>query len=419
MTGGVPDYHDPYTDAQRLLSSPKRRDREKGEHMLRLLESQANRQRGEQEFSERQADRRSVEEGRRADAQQKQEQTALYREQLTADRESRGEDRRAAMLNQILADPTADPAVKQAVQNHLLSQAGVSATLPADPKMVALARSKGLPEPQGTTVGAQPQPQATGNVVESNLDNFNRDFNYPRLPNTPEQRTLGAAPLAGSRFLGVDNQNHAGYQTPSGGFIGVNAPRNAEGNETADARVVGLRENLFGKEGTAPIMQANAGDQVAFRGHGGGSSFEEPGTGVAAARQYGQGVSTGQGETSPNLASINEKAGQAAKSIRNYTDPFTMAKNAVGGLFGGGQGGVNQLVSKPLENTFATGQPSAAPTPQGTPATGPITKAVEFAQLPVQPGPTPAGTPPAVPPINQPRRPSPEEERRMQLVGGY
>lgn len=392
LTGGVPDYHDPYQDAQRLLSSPRRRDREKGEHMLRLLESQQNRQLREDQFNQTNQAREDARSESAAQRGIQQEQLNTYREGLLAEKERSNQAQQVETLRFLLTDPTTPEPIKQAIQQRMLAGAGVQATIPPDPKMVALAKSRGLPEPQGTTIGG---PASTGSAPGTS----------PAATATanvaPEERfvPLGANPLEGSRI--VNDGGSVGIRTPSGGFAG------------------GVTEKQIAAHPDwvrpgSPVMAANAGGQEGFRGKGAGSSWSpnDLASNVAAGQKYGEGVSTGQlpSETtpaagfagskvpiSPELANLNQKAGEVGQSM----EPLTMAKNAlgaVGSLFSGGQGGASQIVG------------GATPAP-GTEFQGPVTGALEFANAPLAPTPNPAGTPPAVP--------RPEEERKRLMAAQY
>lgn len=386
MTEGIPDYHDPNDEARRLLGSRKRSDREKGKELLQLMEQQQNRQMHDREFNERQADTRARNLDRQSEAKNKQDQLSLYREQLTEARTNREGDTRAAHLNTLLADPDTKPEIKQAIRNHLLERSGVSGTLPVDPAKVALVRSKNaelqkqgkplIPEPQGEPFGTRgggsetttsaPRVGPTG-AQDQGLGFASNGF--PVLPNTPEPRfvPLGHNPLEGSTREDLGN-GRTQTTFPSGGTATVNSP-------TQDRSVAGASPDGF-----------NIGDLTSK------PAPQQPTT------------PTPPTPPTPNVAGeAFKRTNQKLGDIGQFLEPLTIAKNAIGGLFSGGQG-ANELVNQP------TNQPTPNPTPApGTQFQGPVTATAGFLGQPNAPTPPPANTPPAIPPVN---KPTPEEERR-------
>lgn len=301
--------HDPnYLRAMLAHNNP--RIRAQAEAALQQLQAQEVHQQQLHEFQQRERDRNLAHEEnlglRESESANRNTQRDMQREGITADREAKGEDRRSAMLHTILSDPTANPAIKEAIQNHLLKQAGVQATLPVDPKVAALARSKGLPEPTPQTIGGgapietnltrtttpvdnRPyvSPQEA-NRLQGSPDQMEHAFamkrmletgqargdertGYPELPNTPEQRFVGLGhdPLEGSRV--VQQSGQYGLATPSGGFAG-GLPTSERGMEHLAGRIA--PRELVSPSG--PAMTANQGSEPAFRGHGAGSSWEGP-----------------------------------------------------------------------------------------------------------------------------------------------
>jgi hypothetical protein len=92
---------------------------------------------------------------------------------------------------------------------------------------------------------------------------FNRDFNYPVLPDTPEPRfvPLGAGSLEGSQIV------DGGIKTPSGGFIGTDI-------------TPGVRTLIGDTKPTGPVGEGTTPNGVPvntpmFRGVGAGSSWGE------------------------------------------------------------------------------------------------------------------------------------------------
>lgn len=347
----------------------------------------------QQQGEETRAQRQDIHDDRSVQRDIAQGQLGNYREGLLADKQKGEADRHTLMLTHLLNDPQTDPAIKKAIQNKVLGQAGVSATLPVDPAKAALARSKGLPVPQGEVVGGQPQSATNQEGTPGTL----APNGYPILPNTPETSFTGRGhgSLEGSREVA------GGLQTPSGGFIGADtiSPRLGQlihPGETAPANVASTpTTSTTPNTSFSPSNLAEARPDIAGTARPGLGALKGIGSAIGGAIQ---GASSYLGGVTPSPESVG-----AHPEIQPTARP---GLTALSGLFGGGQGGVNQLVGSP--------NPKEATPAPGTQFQGPVTATAGFLGTPNAPAPQPALTPPAIPPTI---KPTPEEERRRLLAG--
>ncbi len=390
--------HDP-NYLRSLLAHNNPRFRAQGEAGLKQLEAdEASKDRLAQ-FQQREADRNRAHDENLGLRQSEADNRGVQREAMAAEGKNKDEDRRSAMLHTILNDPTAKPEIKEAIQNHLLKQAGVTATLPVDPKVAALARSKGMQAPAPQTVGGN-APATTASATTSPTTPTGAEGSpqltaagvslgaptpYPVLPNTPEQRfvPLGHGSLEGSRF--VNDNGNVGVQTPSGGRIGgVSEATVARHPEWSPSQLTA--QQTPAATGTAPSNVAESRPDIlptARPGLEGATNFLHKAGDFLA------------GKVTP------EQAAAGRPDIPGTERPGL-------GLFGGGHG-VTPIVNN---QTPSTGPQPATPAP-GTQFQGPVTGAAGFAGAPLAPTPPPSTTPPAIPPV---KRPTPDEERQRLMA---
>lgn len=353
LSAGVPDYVDPQQQVRRLLSSHNSRDRKQGELMLRDLQAREQHQQQLHEFQQREADRQQTHLDNMELRRTGQEQQNTAREGIAADREKAGEDRRALMLTHLLSDPGTDPTVRSAIQDHLLRQSGVSATLPVDPKVAALARSKGLPEPTGKTVGGAPQPTAPAQTGAPG--GFQRNVDAGHV----------AGPLAAQIPAGKDLNFNTGELVDS----------NMEGTINGRPARTAVAEGAL-KMGVSPEDTKSRELYNTMRSNP-----------SLAANQPAPNENMTPSPVTPwhpsQLVGANELA----------TPPSTL--------------GEPKLAANPVPGA----QPNPAPTPGGTPEPSMFSGLASNITTPPQP--PPSTTPPAIPPT---QRPTQEEERRRLLA---
>ncbi len=343
--------HDP-NYLRSLLAHNNPRVRAQGEEGLRQLQAQEVHQQQLAEFQQREMDRNRAHDENLGLRQSEADSRGVQREAMAGDKEKAGEDRRAAMLHTILNDPTADPDMKKAIQGHLLKQAGVSYTPTVDPKVAALARSKGIQAPTPQTVGGAPQGTAP---VTSPGTGVSAPFGQPAV-----QRNVDAGHVVGPLASTI----------PAGKDLNFNTGELVDKNH----------------EGTI--------------------------NGQPASRALGEGaLRTGISPESPaGIRGLAEATQNRALSMNNPAPNENMTANPVTPTWS-----PTQLVGQPqtAPSVAPTGPPSNPTPAPGTQFQGPVTAAASFVGQPNAPVAQPALTPPALPPV---KRPTPDEERQRMLA---
>lgn len=301
---------------------------------------------------------------------------ADYRASVLGERKTEFDERQAdralaalQYLPTIYKDPKQVQAMSQQIMNQYLTRAGITApAIPTDAATEAVRRFAGVaptpaaptPAPTGITqptaapvaVAGAPAPAAAPGAIPTE-----GPTGPTGVPPTQIERMIAATPAG------------MAYSASRGGYIPATTQGTIGGRPAGEVIAEGARRIGITPESASGLAALTA-----------------PPPGTLAAKPIGPtpaGPPLGAAGAGPEPPTpLNVRAGAAGEAIRGYTDPFTIVKN----LFGGGGGGVNQLVK-------GGGGPTPEPTPGPTlPTPGPTLPTVAAA-----PQPTPVPTPPAQP----------------------
>lgn len=274
-----------------LLGNPNPRLRAQGEAALRDLQARENQHEQLMQFQQREADRQAAHEGNLGVREAGVENQRLAKEELNQRGQAAEGDRKTALMAHLLANPmalqnlqgnTPDAAINKAIVNKMLSDAGVSVTMPTDPKLAAAAKLAGKPAPVGEVLGGggqQPATQSTSLPAGFAPGNPGSPTVGP-LPNI--QRNVDAGHVVGPMAAQIPAGNDFNFNT--GELVAKNKEGTINGMPAGRAIAEGaMRTGIMPESDTGtralkamntkPQFSANQSPEPAFRGHGAGSSW--------------------------------------------------------------------------------------------------------------------------------------------------